>query len=135
MRLDTYLDGLDFPDRRRLVSGIDLVAQRIRVRLATHKGEVLRDVSIGMPWVAVLSSKPVPLATVRSHARKQISAVKGVVSVSNVQATASGGTISVSADVSTDEGAVSISATIQDHDARSMSFTANFWGRASSVLA
>jgi len=135
MKLDSYLDDLDLPARRRLISGIDLVAQRIRVRLSTHRGEILRDVSIGMPWVDILSTKPVPLSTVRAQARRQALAVPGVTAVTNVQASASGGNIALSLDVTTDEGTVSIQGTITDAGTRTMSFTTNFWGRAGSVLA
>jgi len=135
MKLDAKLEGLDYPDRRRFVSGIDLVAQRVRLRLATHKGEILRDASVGLPWVEWLSTKPVPLASVRSGVRRQVALVAGVTSVTNVQASASGGTLSVSLDVTSDEGTVSIQASITDEGTRTMSFTANFWGRAGSVLA
>jgi uncharacterized glyoxalase superfamily protein PhnB len=61
--------------------------------------------------------------------------VPGVTSVSNVQASVSGGTLSVSLDATTDEGTVSIQGTITDAGTRTMSFTTNFWGRAGSVLA
>ena len=135
MKLDAKLEGLDYPDRRRFVSGIDLVAQRIRVRLSTHKGEILRDTSIGLPWAEWLSTKPVPLASVRSGVRRQAAAVAGVTSVSDVQASVSGGIVSVSLDATTDEGTVSIQASITDAGTRTMSFTTNFWGRAGSVLA
>ena len=128
MRLDSYLDGLDIPPRTRLVTGRDLVAQRIRLRLATHEGEILRDTSIGFPWATWLSTKPPPLASIRSSVRKQLGQIAGVTAVGNVQASASGGTISVSADVETDEGSVSISAAIASPDAKTMSFTADFWG-------
>lgn len=135
MRTDFYLDGLDLPARTRLVSGLDLVAQRIRMRLALHQGDVLRDVSIGFPWADWLSTKPVPLATIQAQVRRQLALIPGVSQVANVQASAAGGTITLSADVSTEEGSVSILASIADPGTRTMSFTANFWGRSGSVLA
>lgn len=135
MRLDSYLEELEAPARTRLVSGIDLVAQKIRLRLAIHQGEVLRDVSIGFPWVDWISTKPPPLAAIRSRVRSQLGKIAEVSAVTNVQASVSSGTIHISADVSTPEGEVSIKASISDPGTRSMSFAANIWGRAGSVYA
>ena len=76
----------DLPVYSRQVSGLDLLQQRLWLRLALHQGEVLSDRTKGLPWVPWLSTRPVPLALVRSRIRREVESCPGVLSVSDVTA-------------------------------------------------
>lgn len=122
IRLD---DDLDIAVPTRLVTGIDLVKQRIHVRLATHRGDVLRDAKLGLPWVDWFGLKPFPFATVAARIRREIEGIPGVVTVLEVTVTPDGaGSVAVAAEVTAAEGRLSIRQVVADGGTKNLSFAA-----------
>lgn len=64
-----------------LVSGLECKAQQIEVALRTELGEWFLDVTRGVPWIAQLLRKGVPLATVREVLIAKILEVGEIVTV------------------------------------------------------
>lgn len=83
-----------------VLTGVDLVAQTIRVRLSTLPGEVLSDASVGLPWRAWLSDRRTSADVVAARLRELLEQTPGVVSVDEVTAERSGLGIVASARVS-----------------------------------
>lgn len=77
--LDT--DG-DLPLYGRPITGAEQVAQRVQIRLTTHLGEDPRDATMGLPIVAWLTTKPVPVEAIVARIRRVVRETGGVVSVS-----------------------------------------------------
>jgi hypothetical protein len=128
-RVDIALeaDSLDIASPTRLVTGLDLVAQRIRVGLALHRGDVLRDASIGLPWVEWFGQKPVPVATIVARVRRVIEAVPGVLRADvSAQMNTSTGELALEAEVVAEEGRFSVRQVVADGGTKNMSFRATF---------
>lgn len=84
MAIDLGLDDSgDLPLFARTISGAELVAQRIRVRLGTHRGEDPRDSSRGLPWVDWLQQRPPQVDSIVAAVRREVLATDGVVRVLN----------------------------------------------------
>lgn len=62
-------DG-DLPEFSSLVTGVDALAQRVKIRLQTHLGEWFVRPDVGLPWRQWVALKPLPplLVQVRVHA-------------------------------------------------------------------
>lgn len=54
-------DTLDLPAFTQHAAGIEVTAQRVRVRFQTHRGDWPLDINVGIPWVSILSTKPLDL--------------------------------------------------------------------------
>lgn len=67
----------------RLTSGVEAVAQRVRVALETRTGECLLDVTYGLDTSSILTKNP-DLRVVRALLRDVISGVLGVVEVQSL---------------------------------------------------
>lgn len=85
MATDLYLDPVTndielVPDtgQLRLISGVDLVAQRIRLRIKTHLGEWPLDITAGLNWKDVIFVKNPNLAQVSADIRSIILDTPGV---------------------------------------------------------
>ena len=108
MDFDVGLDPAtrDLPVVSRLISGLDLIRQRIRVRLGTHEGEVLTDATKGMPWAAWFETKEPPVSAILARVRREIEAVPGVIRVEDLAATftASSRSVAITGNVRTLEG-------------------------------
>lgn len=81
MDLGLDSDG-DLPLYGRSITGAELVAQRVRIRLTTHQGEDLRDATRGLPFVAWLTTKPVAVDAIVARVRREVRETEGIVSVS-----------------------------------------------------
>jgi hypothetical protein len=88
-QLDAYLDPLtgDLSTIPRLVTGIDLVAQRIKRRLQRGTGEFFVDPSLGLPLIEWRQQKPPQVALILARLQAEIRLVPGVVSTQNFQGT------------------------------------------------
>lgn len=82
-------DSLDLPPYSSQVDGLDLLQQRLRIRLSLHRGEILSDASKGLPWLSWLQTRPVPLAIIRAAVRREVAACPGVARVDDVTASLS----------------------------------------------
>lgn len=82
--LATLGDDLDLPTTGGPVSGARLVAQRIRIRLARHRGEVLTDRNAGLPWIEWAETMPAPVRLITARIVDEIASTRGVASVRDV---------------------------------------------------
>lgn len=62
----------------RLVSGYELVLQRVRLRLGMHRGEWLLDASVGGDFVGWRERKPAPVTEIVQWVRDEVSSTPGV---------------------------------------------------------
>lgn len=74
-------DG-DLPLYGWRITGAELVAQRVKIRLGTHLGEDVRNGTVGLPYVEWLSRKPVPVEAIVARLRREVRETRGVLSVS-----------------------------------------------------
>jgi hypothetical protein len=75
-----------------LVSGLDAIAQAIRCRLLTFRGEWFLDESLGLPYFdEVLGLKPPRVTVARALVRDEILKVPGVTSVLEIEVAMDGG--------------------------------------------
>lgn len=63
------------------VRGVEAVAQRVRVRLSTWRGEWGLDVDAGVPFEAWIQARPIPQAEIEATIRREIETTSGVVRV------------------------------------------------------
>lgn len=88
----------------RWVSGVDLVKQKIRIRLRTFAGEWILNASQGLPFVEWRSQKLVDLGLIRSAYVDEISGVAGVERVSRAEVRREGRAVTVDADIVLETG-------------------------------
>lgn len=83
-QIDAYLDPAtgDLPEVSRFTTGIDLIQQRIRVRLRRGTGEYFLDPSVGLPLLDWKQMKPPNVPLILSQMQAEIRAVPGVISTS-----------------------------------------------------
>ena len=83
------LDGGSLRLPAVILSGVDLVAQTIRVRLYTLPDEILSDATVGLPWRAWLSDRRTSADVVAARLRALLEQVPGVTSIESVSASRS----------------------------------------------
>lgn len=88
-------DG-DLPLFTRHVQGLSIIAQRIRVRLGTHRGDWPLDTTAGIPWTDILGRKPVDLEGLAALVALEVRAVPGVTQVRDLVWSQSGGDATIS---------------------------------------
>ena len=71
----------DLPAFTRHITGQQLVAQRVAVRLATHKGEWILDTSKGLDYQGWAQLRPFPADNVSAIIKAEIEGTPGVTSV------------------------------------------------------
>lgn len=100
----------DLPVHFGLITGIDLIAQRISVALRLHRGEWLQDVRVGLPWLEWVQIKPPPLSAISAALRSTVLGVPGVLEVTRYTATHDVETesVAIEMDVRTDEGEMTV---------------------------
>jgi len=83
MTVDAYLDPAtgDFPDRSRTVVKLELVLQRIGVRLRRGTNEWFLDPSVGLPLVDWAEQRAPDVQAIGSVVRREIETTPGVVRV------------------------------------------------------
>jgi len=65
----------------RLVTGAELVLQRVRIRLGTHFGEVLLNQFVGLPFEAWRATKPLDLEAAGAVILAEIGSTPGVIRI------------------------------------------------------
>lgn len=87
-QIDVGLDSDgDLPAVPRMLTGIDLVAQRIRVRLQRGTGEWFLDPSVGLPLIDWRQQKPPQVSAILLRLQQEIRSIPGVVSTAKFQGT------------------------------------------------
>ncbi len=78
--VDAYLDPItnDLPAVNRLITGLDLVLQRIRIRLNRNRGEWFIDITAGVPLLDWLAHKPPRLGEIAAFIRSELDSIPGV---------------------------------------------------------
>lgn len=84
LKLDSQHDLLFKDGKLVLVSGANLVAQRIKVTLLTFLGEWFMDTTIGVPYLEKVLVKPADKAKLENIFRKKILSVQDVKKVNNI---------------------------------------------------
>ena len=80
-------DG-DFPLASKIISGADLVLQRIRLRLQRGTGEWFIDpVNVGLPLIEWKGTKPAPVESIVARIQNEIRQIPDVVSTVNFTGT------------------------------------------------
>lgn len=90
MAKDLQLIDGDLPPRPRLISGVELIAQRIRIRLQTHRGEWLLNRSVGLPYLRWRGQKPPRVQSIGSRVRETVRTTPGVIDVRDFRAALQG---------------------------------------------
>ena len=125
----------DLPVVAVLGSGIALIAQRVRFRLALNRGDTIRNASLGLPWVDWLSAKPVRLTEIENLTRQAVEGVPGVTRVENWSASfeASTKAVTITGQVYTSDGEIDVRALTVAGVGGNLSFMANFWGGSGPI--
>lgn len=92
----------------RYISGLTLVAQRVRLRLLTHRGEWFLDQRLGVPYILWKDDKP-PVASMRSVIRRILETTPGVISVASLSVEYQGRKVLISGRLRTPDGELTIS--------------------------
>lgn len=108
--VDLGLDPVtgDLPRVPTLITGLDLILQRIRLRLNRGQGEWFLDLDAGLPLLAWRTQKPPNLPSISSTIQAEIDSIPGVQRTQNFTATFNDVTrqLTVSGEVVTDAGEV-----------------------------
>ena len=83
---DILLDATgDLPLHPRHARGPAIIAQAIRARLLTFRGEWLLDTNVGIPYLRWTQQKPVETAPIRATLLAEVEAVAGVARVEDLE--------------------------------------------------
>jgi len=96
-------DG-DLPAFTRHVQGVEIIAQRIRARVATHRGDWPLDTSAGIPWTDYLGQKPVDLEGLAALLALDILATPGVEQIDDLAWSQTGDAVSITMTATTTTG-------------------------------
>jgi hypothetical protein len=83
-------DTGDLPEFTRHVRGLEMIAQRVRIRLATFLTEWFLDETQGIDWIGWTEEKPFRKDQLAAALTAEILQTQGVTSVSDVEASYSG---------------------------------------------
>lgn len=84
LKLDSQHDLMVKEGKLVLVSGANLVAQRIKITLLTFLGEWFVDTTIGIPYLEQVLVKPADKTKLENIFRKKILSVEGVKKVMSI---------------------------------------------------
>lgn len=138
MAFDIGLDPAtgDLPPISKMITGSDLVAQRLKVRLGVLLGEVLHDTTLGLPWLEWLTTKPIRLNDIATQTRLVAEGTPGVVRVERWEVThdAATRTVTINGQAVTDEQEIAIRDLTIATEGGNLSFAANFFGGVGPIL-
>lgn len=86
MTRDIQLIEGDLSPQTQHIEGAALVAQRVRIRLGTFRGEWLLDQSAGLPFLRWRSQRSPPLDSIAAKVREELRATPGVLDVRELRA-------------------------------------------------
>lgn len=117
MTIDALLaDDGDLPAFTRLGSGIEVVRQRIQIRLGTFLGEWLLDKRAGLPILDWLQQKPPRVDAIGARIRREIETTPGVARVATFAGSLDGTSLTYSGTVVYDRGEVDEVTVVSDPD-------------------
>jgi hypothetical protein len=102
-------DG-DLPEITQHITGIQLVMQRVKVRLQTFLGEWILDTSKGLDYHGWAQIRPAPVNEIQALMLAEVLGTPGVVRVPRWEVTFDkpGRTITIDGDVETEDGVVPV---------------------------
>lgn len=92
-------DDLDLYFPLTLIEGVDLVVQRIRVRLLTQLGTWPLDLAQGLPYLQWMELAAPPIQEIKDYFRRELETTPGVVSVRNLAVIQEGTKLRVFAEI------------------------------------
>jgi len=108
---DIGLDSTgDLPTITQHISGIELIAQKIKIRLLTFKGEWKLNEALGLDYPGWFQTKPAPVALASGLIRQEIEATTGVEQITSwdVQFDAPSRLMTITAAVLTTAGVLTV---------------------------
>jgi hypothetical protein len=114
--VDIALDDDDLPDVPYLLTGLDLVVQRIECRMNRFFGEWFLDRTVGLPLVEWVTTKAPDREAVLSRIEQEIREIPGVVRTENALAKLENRLLSIQMDVITQAGTVTLSSLLDPDD-------------------
>lgn len=112
MAIDVLLDSnYDIPLRTTLGTGIEVILQRIQLRLQQGLGEWVYDTTTGLPWLDWSQDKPVDVDNIGARIRREIESVPEVVRVTEWETVFDRATrtITCTGAIETEEGEAAVS--------------------------
>lgn len=97
-------DTLDLPDFTRMQQGARMIAQRVRVRTLTHRGDWVLDKNAGLDWLDFMSQKPPDAEGFAADLADEWASTPGVLSVENLTWTVEGQAVTFTADLEIETG-------------------------------
>ncbi|MEL6348039.1 MAG: hypothetical protein AAFV53_33335 [Myxococcota bacterium] len=110
--MDVALENGDLPHVSRYITGPELIAQKIRIRLLTWRGEWLLNQEDGIDYLSLSEQKPPDTEAIADLLRAEILGVDGVVDIDGFTVTFTGERLSASGTVRIAEDVLSLSAVI-----------------------
>lgn len=112
--MNAYASGIimdaaseDLPAFARRESGINMIAQRVRVRTLTYKGDWPLDTSAGIDWIRHLTTKPADPEALAADLAAEWANTPGILSVTDLSAAMdTSGVVTISARLETVTGEV-----------------------------
>lgn len=101
-------DENDLPARTRHIAGVELVRQRLLVKLNTFRGEWFLDLRRGLPWFEWKEQAPPQQTAIRSLVRQAIRNTPGVLDVLSLQTTFVSGRLGLTARVLVEDAELSL---------------------------
>lgn len=81
------------------VTGPAAVAQRVKWRLMTHRGEWFADPRVGLPWKSWSRQRTLPVPVVRAYLRAEVLKTPGVERVGKISIAQSGRAVSIQIEI------------------------------------
>lgn len=102
--LDVQITAGDLPERTRIITGNEVILQRLGRRLQTHLGEYLSDSSVGVPWADWLSVRRFDVDAAAAWLRAAIETCPGVVRLDDWTGVRDGDSATFTGSVVTSDG-------------------------------
>jgi hypothetical protein len=109
--LDVEIIAGDLPERTRIITGNDVVLQRLSRRLQTHLGEFLADKTVGVPWADWLAVRRFDIDTATAWLRASIETCPGVVRLDDWVGVRDGDTATFTGTVVVSDGSAALTVT------------------------
>jgi hypothetical protein len=109
VQIDAYLDPVtgDLPEVSRFITGIELVEQRIRLRLSRGLGEWFLDPDgTGLPLLEWRNQRPPDIPGILNRVQQEIRQIPGVTATKGFQGTHEARRLTISGDVFVATGSV-----------------------------
>lgn len=111
MGFDILLDSTgDLPHRPILGAGIDVTAQRVRLRLLRFRGDLVLNVKKGIDYPGLIQARPVDTDMIEALIVGELAGTEGLKSITSIAVVFAPltGEVTVTVEILTDEGEESV---------------------------